>query len=105
MNIDLSLIINQIINNFDFAFMIVVNVLTYIMIKIYEFDKRKSSKLTKRIFLLIAIALIGGIYLLTGEQSKVVLLNSAILAPVFYSWILKPILDKVGLGYIDLDLN
>jgi len=105
MNIDLGLIINQIIDNFDFAFMIVVNVLTYIMIKIYEFGKRKSSKLTKRIFLLIAIALIGGIYLLTGEQSKVILLNSAILAPVFYSWILKPILDKVGLGYIDLDLN
>ena len=105
MNIDLGLIINQIINNFDFAFMIVVNVLTYIMIKVYEFNKRKSSKLTKRIFLLIAIALIGGIYLLTGEQSKVILLNSAILAPVFYSWILKPILDKVGLGYIDFDLD
>lgn len=98
-------ILNQVINNFDFAFMIVVNVLTYLVIKVYESIFHKMNKWAKRVVLVGAIALIGGIALLTGEPSKRVLLNSAVLAPVFYSWILKPILEKFGIGYIKIDLD
>lgn len=101
---DFSEVFSQVISNFDFAFMIVINVLTYLLVKIYESGIGKASKLTKRLILLFSILSLTVIYLFTTDVSKHILLNSAILSPVFYSWILKPILDKFGLGYINLQI-
>ena len=87
------------LNSFDFSYCIIVNILTYIIIKVID-DKRKDNLTTwqKRIVLLIAILSTGVLYYLTGSDSKV-LLNSAILSPVFWSWIMKPICKYFNIDY------
>lgn len=101
----ISQIINQIINNFDFSYMFIVNVLTYIIIKIIDYlnDDAKVHKLIKRICLLVSIIFVAIIYKLINYDSNVILINSAILAPVFWSWILKPICIKLGIDYKKID--
>ncbi len=101
----ISQIINQIINNFDFSYMFIVNVLTYIIIKIIDYlnGDTKVHKLVKRICLLISIIFVAIIYKLINYNSNIVLINSAILAPVFWSWILKPICIKFGIDYKKID--
>lgn len=101
----ISQIINQIINNFDFSYMFIVNVLTYIIIKIIDYlnGDTKVHKLVKRMCLLISIIFVAIIYKLVSYNSNIVLINSAILAPVFWSWILKPICIKFGIDYKKID--
>ena len=83
----ISQIINQIINNFDFSYMFIVNVLTYIIIKIIDClnGNAKVHKLIKRICLLVSIIFVAIIYKLINYDSNIVLIHSAILAPVFWS--------------------
>ena len=94
-------IINNILSNFDFRYMLSVNVLTYIIIKVVdELNKEKKvSTLIKRVVLVISIILISIVYKLIGYDNNIELVNSAILAPVFWSWIAKPICSKLGINY------
>ena len=96
----ISTIINNTINSFDFTFCIAVNVATYITIKLITDYKKKSKVSTwnKRLIFLIISIIIAIIYYLTGSDPKTVL-NSFILAPVSWSWIFKPICDKLNIGY------
>ncbi|MCQ2971702.1 MAG: hypothetical protein MJ209_00150 [archaeon] len=97
-------IFNQIIettlNSFDFGFCASVNILTYIVIKaIDEINgKKKVHTWIKRLVLLSSILVVGIVYYATDTDLKL-LMNSAILAPVFWSWIAKPIVDKFKIGY------
>lgn len=97
-----DLIVNKIINNFDFTYMLLVNVLTYIYIKIID-DANKSKHVSvfmKRVLLLCAIITIIALYnIFEYKQDSIVLLNSSILAPVSWSWIFRPIINKLKLGY------
>jgi hypothetical protein len=43
------------------------------------------------------------IYIASGYDNTIILVNSAILAPVFWSWVVSPILKKFGVGYKDID--
>lgn len=97
--------IDLIVSNFDFSYMITINVLTYIIIKCLDYvNKKKNVKtIEKRIALLASIVLITTCYLLSGYNDYIVLLNSAICAPVFYSWVLRPILVKFNIGYKQYD--
>ena len=98
----LDTIINQILNNFDFVYMLIVNVLCFILIKIHDYLNgcgRKVPTWNKRLYLIISIVVIGVIYQDAGEIKTTVLVNSAILAPVFWSWIAAPILRKFGINY------
>ena len=94
-------IINNILSNFDFRYMLSVNVLTYIIIKVIdELNKEKKiTTLIKRVVLVISIILISIVYKLIGYDNNIELVNSAILAPVFWSWIAKPICSKLGINY------
>lgn len=94
-------IIEQIINNFDFAYMITINVLTYLVIKFIDFinGKLPVKTLTKRIVLVICTIACCIVYKLTTEISNQILINSTVLAPVAYSWIFKPMLKKLKIGY------
>lgn len=97
-------IINTTISSFDFSFCIIVNIATYICIKAY-LDSKPNSKLTtwnKRIVLIIVAAILAIVYYLIGSDIKV-LVNSFILAPVSWSWIFKPICDKLNIGYNNKD--
>ena len=91
--------------NFDFSYMITINVLTYIIIKGLDYlNKDKNVKtITKRIVLVISIIIVTVSYILTDYQDYTVLINSAICAPVFYSWVLRPILIKCDIGYKKYD--
>lgn len=97
-------LIPQIVDNFDFVFMFVVNALTYLIIKLIDNLNKEApvSKLVKRIVLVTVILACTITYALVGDFS-IKLINSAIAAPVFYSWVLKPILKKFGINYSTLD--
>lgn len=98
----LDTIINQILSNFDFAYMLIVNVLCFIIIKTHDYLNgagRKVPTWNKRLYLVISIVIIGAVYQQAGEIKTTVLVNSAILAPVFWSWIAAPMLRKFGINY------
>lgn len=98
-------LLDLIVSNFDFSYMITINVLTYIIIKGLDYlNKDKNVKtITKRIVLVISIIIVTISYILTDYQDYTVLINSAICAPVFYSWVLRPILIKCNIGYKKYD--
>lgn len=94
-------IINQIISNFDFAYMFVVNILTYILIKVIDWTN--GNKIVpiwqKRLLLIISIIIVACVYTFVGYDNKIILVNSSIVAPIAWSWILRPIFIKLGAGY------
>ena len=98
-------IITTIISSFDFVYCISVNVLTYIIIKLIDSlnGKKVISTWSKRIVLLVVILSTGVLYNLIGCDNKI-LLNSAILSPVFWSWIMKPICKYFKIDYKDINL-
>ena len=69
-------------------------------------DKRGHKDLntwSKRLVLFAIIVITGVIYWFTGSDTKCIL-NSAILAPVFWSWVLKPICKKFRIDYKQINL-
>lgn len=104
MEISIDAIVNRILENFDFSYMLVINILTYIMIKVIDYANGEKilSTLMKRICLCCSILLVSIIYWVIGYENYTCLVNSAIASPVFYSWCLKPILKHYKIGYNDL---
>lgn len=101
----IDVIVSGILNNFDFGFMFIVNVLTYIVIKVIDYfnGDNKVPTWQKRCILIISIFTMVMIYIASGYDNTIMLVNSAILAPVFWSWVVSPILKKFGVGYKDID--
>ena len=96
----MELQIEEILNGFDFIYCFIVNVLTYSIIKCIDSlnkDKQVNTWI-KRLVLVMCILSIGGIYYVLGKDIEV-LVNSAILAPVSWSWIFKPLCAKLGVDY------
>ena len=93
-------IVEQIINNFDFAYMLAVNILTYIIIKTIDVfnGEKKVSIIIKRACLLLSIILVTSIYYYNGVNN-IILINSAIATPVSWSWLFKPIFAKFNIDY------
>lgn len=99
----LNNIIETTLNSFNFTYCIVVNLLTYILIKVLEEAiEHKLNIWIKRVVLLFVILSTGVVYYINNEDVKLIL-NSAILAPVFWSWIMKPICKKFKIDYKDID--
>ena len=96
----ISQIINITIESFDFGFCVAVNILTYLIIKLIDElnGSRKVATWTKRGVMLVAVIIISIAYYITGSNPKLII-NSSFLAPVFWSWIGKPICDKFNIGY------
>lgn len=101
----IDVIVNGILSNFDFGFMFIVNVLTYIIIKVIDYfnGDNKVPTFHKRCILVLSIVAMTGVYIGVGYDNVITLVNSAILAPVFWSWVVNPILKKLGVGYKDID--
>lgn len=101
----LNSILYSLVNNFDFMYMIMINIITYVIIKLIdEYNGDKEIKvLYKRIVLVATIIVVTVAYKLIGYDNNIVLVNSAILSPVFYSWIIRPILIKFNIGYKQFD--
>lgn len=98
-------IINGLISQFDFAYMLSINIITYIFIQIW--DNLNGEKLLttwqKRLMMLLATVITIISYKLVHYGNNIILLNSTIAAPVFWSWVLKPILTKFGISYKKID--
>ena len=94
-------ILEQIIANFDFAYMLVINVVTFIIIKLIdEINGDKGINVwAKRGVLLGVIGVITMVYVSTGYDRYTVLANSACVAPVAWTWVLKPLVTKLGINY------
>lgn len=96
--------IHQIIDttstSFDFAFCIAANILTYLIVKTIDEcnGQRKVKTWTKRFVLLGVIIALSILYSISGSDLKLII-NSAILAPVFWSWIGKPICSHFNIDY------
>lgn len=96
-------IINALISQFDFTYCVIVNIMTYLIINFMI--KVVGGNIVvpiKRMVLLFSIIVIATIYYFIGSDIKV-LVNSAILAPVSWSWIFKPIANKLGWDYKQID--
>ena len=93
-------IIDITIESFDFSFCISVNILTYFIIKLIDElnGSKKVATWTKRCIMLISVICISIAYYITGSNPKLII-NSTILAPVFWSWIGKPICNKLDIDY------
>lgn len=93
-------IIDILLENFDISYCIAVNIATYLIIKFI--DDINGNKIVprycKRIILLLVIIVIAIIYHVVGINTKVIV-NSAILAPVSWSWIFKPLCAKLHIDY------
>lgn len=102
---DFGNILNEILRttatSFDFAFVICVNVLAYLVIKLV--DKLNGDKVVstwnKRMITLVCALIMGVIYFSLKLGDVKVVLNSIILSFVFWSWILKPILAFFKIDY------
>ena len=94
-------IINQLVSNFDFALMLIINVITYFVIKIiddFNGNKRPTTWQKRIVFVIIAI-IAGIIYKVTTNIPVNIIINSCIIAPVAWSWLAKPIAGKFGIDY------
>ena len=98
-------IINSMLSQFDFSYILAINIVTYIFIQIW--DNLNGEKLLttweKRLMMLIATAIVLCAYKLCHYDNNIMLINSTIVAPVFWSWVLKPILNKLGVDYKKVD--
>src|SRR5690606_8807865 len=87
--------------NFNFAFMFIINVLSYLIIRlVYNVkDGKYVNTWSKRFILMACTVVIAIFYKLGNYDDTVKIVNSAILAPVFWDWILRPIFVKLGIDY------
>lgn len=94
-------IINQLVANFDFALILVINVLTYAVIKIIDElngDKVPTTWQKRIVFLIIAI-IVGVVDKFISDIPIHIIINSCIIAPVAWSWLAKPIAGRFGIDY------
>lgn len=94
-------IINNIIDDFNFALMLIINVITYFIIKIIDEvngDKLPTTWQKRIVFIIVSIA-VGIIYKYTTNIHIDVIINSCIIAPIAWSWLAKPIAKKLGIDY------
>lgn len=97
-------LIDTLLQNFDISYCIVVNIATYGIIKgIDDINGKKIvPRYCKRIILLVVIIIMAIIYHIIGINTKVII-DSAILAPVSWSWIFKPLCGRLNIDYRKID--
>ena len=97
-------ILQTIINSFDIAYCLVVNILTYILISsITTIIHKQIIRVWKRIILCISIVIVSIAYINFGSIDIRVLINSIILAPISWSLVFKPIAKRMNWDYKDFD--
>ena len=90
--------------NFNFAFVISINVVAYLIITLIGYLTKKE--VTKAIKICITIGVSIALFFLYGgitDISKDILLNSSILAPVAWDWVIKPLCKWIRIDYKDDD--
>ena len=93
-------IIDYTINNFNFGYIISINVLAYFIIQLIGYFAKK--KINKGVKIVVTCICSICMFLLYGEISDItkdVLINSTIVAPISWDWIIKPIAKKLNIDY------
>ncbi len=90
--------------NFNFAFVISINVVAYLIITLIGYLTKKEVTKAIKICITIGVSII--LFFLYGgitDISKDILLNSSILAPVAWDWVIKPLCKWIKIDYKDDD--
>lgn len=96
-------VIQQVITSFDFTYCVIVNALTYVLVTVLIYlCQGNVTRTIKKLVLLFSIVIVSTIYYAIGVDTKLII-NSSILAPISWTWIIKPILSKLGYDYKDID--
>lgn len=97
----MDLILRQIISNFDFGLMLILNVVTYVLIKFTdEINKEKPVTTWQKRIIFVCVSLVFGcIYYFLSDVKLIVIIDSIVIAPVAWSWLAKPIAGKLGIDY------
>lgn len=86
--------------NFDFAFVISINIVAYLIITLIGYITKKEVNKVIKIGITIGVSII--LFFLYGgitNVNKEVLLNSSILAPVAWDWVIKPLCKWIKIDY------
>ena len=91
-------ILSQLISNYNFTFILSINIISYLIISLLskKIIAKKGIKILITVLVSIAMAIL---YHFISDTSTEVLINSAILAPLAWDWVFKPILNKLGIDY------
>lgn len=94
-------LIKQVFDSFDIIYILMINIVTYFLIKTADYfnGDKKVLVLTKRVLLILATIIMFCIYKYNNYDDSLKLINSSIAAPVIWTWILKPIFNKLKIGY------
>lgn len=96
----IELILSYISDSFDFGYIISINLLVYFIVKGIEyFRKNNTNKFVKIVTTIIITIILGIVYKVTTEISNEKLINSSILAPVAWDWIIKPLCRLIKIDY------
>lgn len=93
-------IFQYVATNFDFAFVISINVVAYLIITLIGYITKKEVNKAIKIGITIGVSII--LFFLYGgitDVNKEVLLNSSILAPVAWDWVIKPLCKWIKIDY------
>lgn len=96
-----DIIIKQLLSNFDIGIIIVINVATYILIKcVDDLNGDKVPTTWEKRFIFVFVALfVAIIFKYIANIPTHIIINSCIVSPVSWSWVIKPIANKLGIDY------
>lgn len=88
------------LNNFNFGYIISINVVAYFIIQFISWIIKKSLPKGIKIITTICVTIgLGILYHSFGTIENDVLINSSILAPVAWDWIIKPLFKLLKIDY------
>ena len=93
-------IIDYAIGNFNFGYIISINVLSYLVIHLIGLILKKTIKKGYKILVTVIVSIC--MFVLYGQISDIqtdILVNSTILAPVSWDWLIKPICVRFKIDY------
>ena len=91
-------LLSQLISNYNFNFVLSVNIISYLIISLL-YKTHFTQKGFKILITIVVSVVLGVIYHFVTDINTEVLINSAILAPLAWDWIFKPICNKIGIDY------
>ena len=91
-------LLSQLISNYNFNLILSINIISYLIIQLLHL--KIFTKRGIKIGVTVIVSIITGIiFHFISDTPTEVLVNSAILAPLAWDWVFKPILNKIGVDY------
>lgn len=91
-------LLSQLISNYNFNLILSINIISYLIIQLLHLKIFTKKGIKIGVTVVVSI-IMGIIFHFISDTSTEVLINSAILAPLAWDWVFKPILNKLGIDY------